>query len=80
VSYKRSAVNLQILTTIAGGAWDRSTQSTCVDLQKLAFATGGIAVVFDILILALPVPELLHLNMNRRKKMHVLFMFSLGSM
>jgi hypothetical protein len=45
----------------------------------LAFATGGIAVALDVLNLALPIPELISLNMNIKKKLNVLFMFSLGS-
>lgn len=69
-----------MLTKHAGGAWDKTIPSRCIDINLLAYATGGIAVGFDIIILGLPVPQLLKLKMNMRKKLNVLFMFSLGSM
>lgn len=58
---------------------DRSIPSKCININKLAYATGGIAVGLDIIILLLLVPELVSLRMNKKKKLHVLFMFSLGS-
>ena len=68
------------LTYNLGGAWDRTVVAKCLDVNLLAYATGGIAVGFDIIILLLPIPQLVKLKMNMRKKLNVLFMFSLGSM
>jgi hypothetical protein len=49
-------------------------------VNALAFASGGISIGLDIIILLLPVPELLGLRMSFRKKMNLLFMFGLGSL
>ena len=62
-------------------AWDRSIPNAkCISVKVLAYAVAGMGVGFDLIILALPVPELLKLKMSGKKKRHVLFMFSLGSM
>jgi len=46
----------------------------------VAYATGGIGIVLDLIILVLPIPELLGLHMNLKKKLSLVVMFSLGSL
>lgn len=65
---------------VVEGAWDRTIPAKCININLLAYATGGIGVGFDVIILILPVPELWKLKMSSRKKRNVLFMFSLGGM
>jgi hypothetical protein len=62
------------------GAWDRTIAAKCININLLAYATGGIGVGFDVIILVLPIPELWKLKMSSRKKRNVLLMFSLGGM
>lgn len=58
--------------------WDRSTEGTCVDITALTIATAGISVFQDLVILVMPIPQLLFLNMSMKKKLNLLIMFSLG--
>lgn len=60
------------------GAWDRLIHSKCVNINALAYATGSISITQDVVILILPIPQLVSLKMNIRKKLNLLFMFSLG--
>jgi hypothetical protein len=63
-----------------GGAWDKTIDFQCINLNALAYATGGIFVVQDLAILILPIPQCLKLQMGRRQKANVLFMFGIGVM
>jgi hypothetical protein len=48
--------------------------------SALGYAAGGISVVQDVVILILPIPELISLRMNLKRKLNVLFMFNIGVM
>jgi hypothetical protein len=50
-----------------------------VNVNALAFASGLLVVLTDIIILLLPVPELVQLRMSWRKKFRIFIMFALGS-
>lgn len=50
----------------------------CLDINVLAFVAGGLSISHDIIILVLPLPLLYKLNISRRKKAGIFFMFSLG--
>ncbi|KUJ12789.1 uncharacterized protein LY89DRAFT_558860, partial [Mollisia scopiformis] len=61
-------------------AWDRTiVGGRCINVNELAYAAGAISVALDIIILVLPLPELYHLQMSKKKKLNVMFMFSLGT-
>lgn len=51
----------------------------CVDIQAMAFASAGLNIAFDLVVLALPFPYLLKLQTSPRKKFGILVMFSLGT-
>lgn len=51
---------------------------TCLDVHALTYTAAGFSIAQDIVILALPVPLLAHLNTSVRKRSQILFMFSLG--
>ena len=73
-----SAISTNLLTD-TGGAWDRTHGAECIDLNVLAYATGGVFVAQDIGVLILPIPSCLALQMDTKKKLMVLFMFSIGA-
>ncbi|KAH6695660.1 CFEM domain-containing protein [Plectosphaerella plurivora] len=50
----------------------------CIDLNALAFAAAGFSIVQDVVILILPLPPLLLLQVSWRTKAGIVFMFSLG--
>jgi hypothetical protein len=60
--------------------WDRELKAKCINLNTLAYATGGISIALDIIILLLPIPQLVGLKTDLRKKIHLIIMFGLGSL
>ncbi|KXJ86789.1 hypothetical protein Micbo1qcDRAFT_152799 [Microdochium bolleyi] len=50
----------------------------CVDIQAMAFASAGLNIFFDLVVMALPFPYLIKLQTSPRKKVGILLMFSLG--
>ncbi|KAH9217809.1 hypothetical protein DL95DRAFT_521917 [Leptodontidium sp. 2 PMI_412] len=61
-------------------SFDRSISGKCIDLNALAYANAGIGILQDFIILILPFPEVVYLNMRTRKKVLLLLMFSLGTL
>lgn len=51
-----------------------------MDIKALAYATGAMSIVEDLVIVALPLPVLAKLQMSTRKKIGIGFMLALGSM
>ncbi|KAK1499259.1 CFEM domain-containing protein [Colletotrichum tamarilloi] len=50
----------------------------CLNINTLVFVAAGLSISHDLIILALPLPLLWHLNTSKRSKIGILFMFSLG--
>ncbi|KAN0096823.1 hypothetical protein V8E51_015628 [Hyaloscypha variabilis] len=60
--------------------WNRDIRGgTCINVNKLAYANSAMSIIQDLLIVALPLPVLAKLNMGRKKKIGVGFMFAVGS-
>ncbi|KAH8881221.1 hypothetical protein GQ53DRAFT_848384 [Thozetella sp. PMI_491] len=60
--------------------WDRTiTAKRCVDITALGYAGAVFSIVEDLLLLLIPVPWVWGLQMNTRKRIGVLVLFSLGS-
>ncbi|KAF9879492.1 integral membrane protein [Colletotrichum karsti] len=60
--------------------WDLSDPNrSCRDITAIAYSGAGFSIVEDFCILLLPIPELLTLQLSKRKKAMVVFIFSLGS-
>jgi hypothetical protein len=62
------------------GAWDKSSSPTCSNGNTIIYIGSGFGIAQDLLILFLPVPELLALQMTTKKKLNVLGMFSIGGL
>ena len=60
--------------------WDRDISGKCLDINALAYATSGIAIAQDIIIIALPLTCIHKLRINRVRKFAVGFMFSIGAL
>lgn len=59
--------------------WDITvTDGTCINRTALFKATAAFGVITDVLIISLPVPTVLGLQMSRSKKVGILLMFTLG--
>lgn len=61
--------------------WNRDIRGgSCINVNKLAYANSAMSIIQDLLIVALPLPVLVKLNMGRKKKIGVGFMFAVGSL
>jgi hypothetical protein len=58
--------------------WDKPPAGHCVNFTAMAWAHGGINLVFDIWLLVLPMPTLWKLRMPLLKKLGVCTMFAVG--
>ncbi|KAF6833674.1 hypothetical protein CPLU01_05395 [Colletotrichum plurivorum] len=60
--------------------WDRSlADRKCLDVTAIGYAGAVTSIIEDLVILVLPIPELVKLQLNIRKKIALGLMFSLGS-
>lgn len=60
--------------------WDKNVTGKCLNLKATGYSGAAFSIVEDFAILLMPIPELLKLQLNRRKKIALSFMFSLGSL
>ncbi|KAI6319271.1 hypothetical protein MCOR14_001479 [Pyricularia oryzae] len=60
--------------------WDRSIEDAkCLSLNGIAWAGGASAIFEDVVILLLPIPEVMKLQLTLQKKIAVYMMFAVGS-
>ncbi|PVI04707.1 hypothetical protein DM02DRAFT_555946 [Periconia macrospinosa] len=59
-------------------SWDGQHSGKCIDLNAFVWSHAIIDIVFDIFIFAIPIPELIKLNMSLRKRIMIVAMFSVG--
>lgn len=61
--------------------WNKDIHNgVCLDLNGLAYANSGMSILQDITIITLPIPVVLRLNMETRRKIGVAFMFAVGGL
>jgi len=60
--------------------WDIGIKAKCINSRVVVFTIAGLSIFEDIVIILLPIPELSHLNLSLRKRLAVIFMFTLGSL
>ena len=62
-------------------SWDVTIlEGSCVDRPALYIATAVLGVATDVILLALPIPMVLGLQMPKMQKVGLLFMFAIGSL
>ncbi|KAL2887636.1 hypothetical protein HOO65_050757 [Ceratocystis lukuohia] len=60
--------------------WDfRITSGSCIDRPAMYQATAGIGMATDVLIFAIPIPMAMRLQMSRRHRIGLVFLFFVGS-
>ncbi|KAL2753850.1 hypothetical protein ACRALDRAFT_2109384, partial [Sodiomyces alcalophilus JCM 7366] len=59
-------------------AWSGVGKSVCYDNNAFWWAVSAINIATDLWILALPIPQLLRLQLGTRKKIYLILMFSVG--
>jgi hypothetical protein len=60
--------------------WDLDVKGRCIDSSAIIFTGAAVGIFEDIVIILLPVPELIGLSLTLRKRLGVIFLFSLGSL
>ncbi|KAH6640613.1 hypothetical protein F5144DRAFT_590053 [Chaetomium tenue] len=59
-------------------AWTGTAEGVCFDNNAFWWAHSAINIATDVWILALPIPQLLSLQLGTRKKVYLIMMFSVG--
>ncbi|PVH76144.1 hypothetical protein DL98DRAFT_465509 [Cadophora sp. DSE1049] len=59
--------------------WDNEHKGKCMDINALGWANAGISIALDVWMLALPMTQLVNLNLHWKKKLSVAAMFGVGA-
>jgi hypothetical protein len=61
--------------------WDPfGTEGTCIDFQALLGVMASLNIFTDVVLLAIPIPLILQLRVNKHKKALILMTFAVGGM
>lgn len=58
--------------------WDGEHNGTCIDINTATWPASVFNISIDLVIIILPIPRLIKLNLSRRKKIQVIAMFCVG--
>ena len=58
--------------------WDSTIPGVCGDRNTVYISSGALNVMTDLMIIALPLPYILRLNLALRRKLGLLLMFTMG--
>lgn len=61
-------------------SWDGEHTGKCINFHIFAWVHAGINIVFDIVVILVPIPELVRLSMSMKKKVYIMMMFSIGAL
>ncbi|AEO69783.1 uncharacterized protein THITE_2120508 [Thermothielavioides terrestris NRRL 8126] len=78
VSTTIAAILACIPVQYAWSAWTGSGDGVCFDNNSFWWAHSAINIATDLWILALPIPQLLKLQLGKKKKIYLILMFSVG--
>jgi len=71
-----TATALQCLPIrIAWQHWDGEHHGQCLNLNHLGWASAGVNIVLDLVVIGLPMREVKNLSLNWRRKAGVMLMF-----
>jgi len=59
-------------------SWLPLTPGSCLPNDKTFYSLAGVTIFYDCVIFLLPIPILMHLQINNRRKMALIAMFVLG--
>lgn len=58
--------------------WDGVYPSKCNNINLQSWMSAALNIILDICLFVLPMPQLYQLSMSRKKKIHIMLMFSVG--
>ncbi|TIC99789.1 hypothetical protein CH35J_005330 [Colletotrichum higginsianum] len=59
--------------------WDRSIHGHCLNITAISYAGAAVTIIEDLILIAMPIPELMKLQLGLKKKLAVVFLFGFGS-
>ncbi|KAF9880846.1 integral membrane protein [Colletotrichum karsti] len=59
--------------------WDRSIEGRCLSINAIGFTGSACNILEDVILFIMPIPELMKLQLSMRKKLALVFMFSVAS-
>ncbi|KAK6220297.1 integral membrane protein [Colletotrichum tabaci] len=59
--------------------WDRSINGYCLNITAISYAGAAVTIIEDLILIAMPIPELMKLQLGLKKKLAVVFLFGFGS-
>jgi hypothetical protein len=60
--------------------WDQSIEGHCMDRLAFWFSNAALNITTDIMIFALPIPLLKQLQLPKRQKLGLIFVFTFGAL
>lgn len=60
--------------------WDKEHQGKCVSINALAWSNAAISIALDIWMIALPISQVVTLNLHWKRKVGVALMFGVGTL
>jgi hypothetical protein len=73
-------VALLFQCTPINSIWNRNVTGKCINLEAIGFAGAAGSIFEDLVILVLPVSELKDLSLGTKRRLSLVFMFSIGSL
>lgn len=71
-------VTFQCLPIVA--IWNRRIEGRCLDYAALGYGGAAVSIFEDLILFIIPIPELMKLQLCRKKKLALVFMFSVASL
>src|SRR5690349_9643577 len=60
--------------------WDQLHKGHCIGINGLAWAIAAVGIILDLWMLAIPISQLIHLQMKWKRKLAVASMFGVGTL
>ncbi|KAL2879486.1 hypothetical protein SGCOL_005091 [Colletotrichum sp. CLE4] len=59
--------------------WDRSIQGRCLNVSAISYGGAACSIIEDIILIVIPIPELMKLQLGKKKRSALVCMFAVGS-
>ncbi|OLN93074.1 hypothetical protein CCHL11_07529 [Colletotrichum chlorophyti] len=59
--------------------WDKEIKGRCLSVTDISYGGAAFSIFDDIILIIMPIPELMKLQLGRKKKFALAFMFAIGS-
>jgi len=80
ISFVAATVFQCMPVSYSWNSWDGEHVGTCNNIHLQGWLSAAFNMVLDMIVIALPMPYIYGLNMSLKKKLMVMFIFSLGGL